>query len=112
MIDKNDYILGVWHCERLRGNDKGYAFVIAKKPKEGNWQLLIKTHTKNLASKEPLILTFDDSPDIDTIKLRAELVFEPAKSFFPDFSEYVEVKGSKEKLLLLVAEARFHGKIK
>lgn len=112
LINKDDYILGIWYCEKFTGKDKGYAFVIARKPKQRNWQLLIKSFTQGITEKETVALTFDDVPSTGTMIMRAEFAFECAKAFFPDFSEYIEVYGSKEKLLLAIAETKYSDKIK
>jgi hypothetical protein len=111
-IQEDDYILGVWYCEKFRGKHKGYAIVIARKPKQRDWQLIIKSSTLDMMDREPVILTFDDFPSLETMKARGELVFEPAKIFFPDFSEYIEVKGHVELLLLAIAEAKCYDKIR
>jgi len=101
-IGKNDYVLGLWYCEKHKGEHPGYSIIIVNRNPEGIWYLNIRNHFKNEQVAEHTF-KMDDKPSEDIIKLRVKLLYDVAKNFFPDFYEYIEVKGDYMALAFRVA---------
>jgi hypothetical protein len=101
-ISKDDYILGVWYCEKNRGDHQGYSIIIASKSFDGLWNIHIRNKFDNGNIKEQCI-GFSNHPTEEQMIERAGYFYDVATHFFPDLKEIIEVKGDYIKMIFMVS---------
>jgi len=101
-ITKDDYILGVWYCEKNRGDHQGYSLMVVAKNSESLWSIHIRNKFDNGNIKEQC-LGFDNHPSGDQMIERAKLLYDVAVNFFPDLKEVIDIKGDYFKMIFMIS---------
>lgn len=101
-ISKDDYILGVWYCEKNRGDHQGYSIMIVSKDSEDQWNIHIRNKFDVGNIKEQCI-GFANHPTEEQMNERTKLFYDVATHFFPDLKEVIEVKGDYLKMIFMMS---------
>jgi len=113
-IRSEDYILGIWFAEKNKGIEKGNVLGMAIRRPDGKWYVEIRTRMyrdeKTFASDDKKRFnSFElkkDTPE-EFVKEKLDEIFDMTKNFFPNYYEYVEIKGNLEAMLLKTAELKW-----
>ena len=98
----NDYVLGVWFAQKFNSGD----VIICVKKKPQGWQIeyLIRViEDGKITSKTNRRLMLSPIETEDETKSRIDKVFLTLKRMYPDFGQYVDIRGDYHALLFKLA---------
>ena len=99
-IEKSDYIVGIWYCEKKR-HEPGYSLMVVIKDVEGHYSYLIRNKFESRLKETRL--KFEDNPTPEQVRRRADMLIDVARHFFPDTFEYIEVDGDYMDMMIKIS---------